>query len=120
MNIIFFNIIILLNNIENDIQMCYIFSNDIHFIINYNSIYNLNNQSELNLIIEFNDLIYNIIFFIFFDIKLSIFNNINDNQIYIQSQLVYIIDNVNELFDNLKSYNYSRKINHFRIYIFFL
>ena len=59
--IVQFDITASFDGIETDTQMRYACNNDAHFVMNFNSMFNPNNQSGLNLVIGSDGLVYNIV-----------------------------------------------------------
>ena len=69
--------------------MRYASNNDAHFVMNFNSMFNPNNQSGLNLVIGSDGLVYNIVPSVTSGAGLPVSDNIDTNQTYTQPQPAY-------------------------------
>ena len=108
------------DGIESDTQMRYTSNNDAHFVMNFNSMFNPNNQSGLNLVIGSDGLVYNIVPSVSSGAGLPVSDNIDTNQTYTQPQPAYTTGNADGLTGNLEPYDRPGKTNLFRTYAFFL
>ena len=100
--------------------MRYSSNNDAHFVMNYNSMFNPNNQSGLNLVIGSDGLVYNIVPSVSSGAGLPMSDNIDTNMTYMQPQPAYTTGNADGLTGNLEPYDRPGKTNLFRTYAFFL
>jgi hypothetical protein len=108
------------DGIDPDTQMRYASNNDAHFVMNFNSMFNPNNQSGLNLVIGSDGLIYQIVPSVTSGAGLPLSNNIDTNQTYTQPQPAYTTGNADGLTGALEPYDRPGKTNLFRTYAFFL
>lgn len=115
-----FDIAASFDGIDPDTQMRYTSNNDAHFVMNFNSMFNPNNQSGLNLVIGSDGLIYQIVPSVTSGAGLPLSNNIDTNQSYTQPQPAYTTGNADGLTGALESYDRPGKTNLFRTYAFFL
>ena len=115
-----FDIAASFDGIEPDTQMRYASNNDAHFVMNFNSMFNPNNQSGLNLVIGSDGLIYQIVPSVTSGAGLPLSNNIDTNQTYTQPQPSYTTGNADGLTGALEPYDRPGKTNLFRTYAFFL
>ena len=115
-----FDITASFDGIESDTQMRYASNNDAHFAMNFNSMFNPNNQSGLNLVIGSDGLVYNIVPSVSSGAGLPVSDNIDTNQTYTQPQPAYTTGNADGLTGNLEPYDRPGKTNLFRTYAFFL
>ena len=100
--------------------MRYASNNDAHFVMNFNSMFNPNNQSGLNLVIGSDGLVYNIVPSVSSGAGLPVSDNIDTSQTYTQPQPAYTTGNADGLTGNLEPYDRPGKTNLFRTYAFFL
>ena len=115
-----FDIAASFDGIDPDTQMRYSSNNDAHFVMNFNSMFNPNNQSGLNLVIGSDGLIYQIVPSVTSGAGLPLSNNIDTNQTYTQPQPAYTTGNADGLTGALEPYDRPGKTNLFRTYAFFL
>ena len=108
------------DGIETDTQMRYACNNDAHFVMNFNSMFNPNNQSGLNLVIGSDGLVYEIVPSVASGAGLPVSDNIDDSQTYTQPQPAYTSGNADGLTGNLEPYDRPGKTSLFRTYVFFL
>lgn len=108
------------DGIEADTQMRYACNNDAHFVMNFNSMFNPNNQSGLNLVIGSDGLVYQIVPSVSSGAGLPVSDNIDTSQTYTQPQPAYTTGNADGLTGNLEPYDRPGKTNLFRTYVFFL
>ena len=106
--------------IESDTQMKYSSNNDAHFVMNYNSMFNPDNQSGLNLVIGSDGLIYQIVPSVTSGAGLPTSNNLDTSESYTQPQPAYTTGNADGLTGNLEPYDRPGKTNLFRTYTYFL
>ena len=100
--------------------MRYASNNDAHFVMNFNSMFNPNNQSGVNLVIGSDGLVYNIVPSVSSGAGLPVSDNIDTSQTYTQPQPAYTTGNADGLTGNLEPYDRPGKTNLFRTYAFFL
>lgn len=115
-----FDITASFDGIETDTQMRYASSNDAHFVMNFNSMFNPNNQSGLNLVAGSDGLVYNIVPSVSSGAGLPVSDNIDDSQTYMQPQPAYTSGNADGLTGTLEPYDRPGKTKLFRTYAFFL
>ena len=115
-----FDIAATFDGIESDTQMRYASSNDAHFVMNFNSTFNPNNQSGLNLVIGSDGLVYNIVPSVTSGAGLPLSDNIDDSEAYMQPQPAYTTGNADGIAGNLEPYDRPGKVSLFRTYTFFL
>jgi hypothetical protein len=115
-----FDIAASFDGLETDTQMRYASSNDAHFVMNFNSMFNPNNQSGLNLVIGSDGLVYNIVPSVSSGAGLPLSDNIDSNQTYMQPQPAYATGNADGLTGTLEPYDRPGKVSLFRAYTFFL
>jgi hypothetical protein len=115
-----FDIAAAFDGLETDTQMRYSSSNDAHFVMNFNSMFNPDNQSGLNLVIGSDGLVYNIVPSVSSGAGLPISDNIDSNQTFMQPQPAYATGNADGLTGNLEPYDRPGKVSLFRTYAFFL
>jgi hypothetical protein len=115
-----FDITASFDGIETDTQMRYACNNDAHFVMNFNSTFNPNNQSGLNLVIGSDGLVYNIVPSPASGAGLPVSDNIDISQTYTQPQPAYTTGNASGLTGNLVPYDRPGKTSLFRTYAFFL
>ena len=115
-----FDITASFDGIENETQMRYASNNDAHFVMNFNSMFNPNNQSGLNLVIGSDGLVYNIVPSVSSGSGLPVSDNIDTSQTYTQPQPAYTTGNADGLTGNLAPYDRPGKTSLFRTYAFFL
>jgi hypothetical protein len=108
------------DGIDTDTQMRYASNNDAHFVMNFNSMFNPNNQSGVELVIGSDGLVYQIVPSVRSGAGLPTSNNIDTSQTYTQPQPSYATGNADGLTGNLESYDRPGKTNYFRTYVFFL
>ncbi len=108
------------DGIETDTQMRYASNNDAHFVMNYNSMFNPNNQSGLNLVIGSDGLVYNIVPSVSSGAGLPVSDNVDDSRDYTQPQPAYTSGNANGLTGALEPYDRPGKTKLFRTYAFYL
>jgi hypothetical protein len=108
------------DGIESDTQMRYASNNDAHFVMKFNSAFNQNNQSGLNLVIGSDGLVYNIAPSVSSGAGLPMSNNLDDSQTYTQPQPAYASGNANGITGALEPYDRPGKVKQFRTYAFFL
>ncbi len=107
------------DGIESDTQMRYSSNNDAHFVMNYNSTFNPNNQSGLNLVIGSDGLVYKIAPSVSSGAGIPLSDNVDTNEIYTQPQPSYTNGNANGLTGILEPYDRPGKTSLFRTYAFF-
>lgn len=115
-----FDIAASFDGIETDTQMRYACNNDAHFVMNFNSTFNPNNQSGLNLVIGSDGLVYKIVPSVTSGAGLPLSDNIDTSQAYTQPQPAYTSGNASGLSGNLEPYDRPGKTSLFRTYAFFL
>jgi hypothetical protein len=115
-----FDIAASFDGIETDTQMRYACNNDAHFVMNFNSMFNPNNQSGLNLVIGSDGLVYSIVPSVSSGAGLPISDNVDDSQTYTQPQPAYTTGNADGLTGALEPYDRPGKTKLFRTYAFFL
>ena len=115
-----FDITASFDGIESDTQMRYACNNDAHFVMNFNSTFNPNNQSGLNLVIGSDGLVYNIVPSVSSGAGLPVSDNIDTDWTYTQPQPSYTTGNATGLTGNLEPYDRPGKTSIFRTYAFFL
>ena len=115
-----FDIAASFDGLETDTQMRYASSNDAHFVMNFNSMFNANNQSGLNLVIGSDGLVYNIVPSVSSGAGLPVSDNIDTSQTYMQPQPAYATGNADGLAGALEPYDRPGKVSLFRTYTFFL
>jgi hypothetical protein len=115
-----FDITASFDGIETDTQMRYACANDAHFVMNFNSMFNPNNQSGLNLVIGSDGLVYNIVPSVSSGAGLPVSDNIDDSQTYTQPQPAYTTGNASGLTGALEPYDRPGKTKLFRTYAFFI
>jgi hypothetical protein len=115
-----FDIAASFDGLESDTQMRYASNNDAHFVMRYNSMFNPNNQSGLNLVIGSDGLVYNIVPNVSSGAGLPTSNNLDDSQTYMQPQPSYTSGNASGNTGALEPYDRPGKIKQFRSYAFFL
>jgi hypothetical protein len=108
------------DGVESDTQMKYSCANDAHFVMNYNSMFNPNNQSGLNLVIGSDGGIYNIAPSVTSGAGIPTSDNIDISQTYTQPQPTYSSGNASGLSGTLEPYDRPGKIKSYRTYTFFL
>jgi hypothetical protein len=114
-----FDITASFDGIEPDTQMRYSSNNDAHFVMNYNSTFNPNNQSGLNLVIGSDGLVYQIAPSVTSGTGLPMSDNVDINQTYMQPQPSYTSGNADGLSGTLEPYDRPGKTSLFRTYSFF-
>jgi hypothetical protein len=107
------------DGIDGDTQMRYESNNDAHFVMNFNSMYNQNNQSGLNLVIGSDGLVYNIVPSVSSGAGIPRSDNIDDSFDYMQPQPSYTAGNANGISGALEPYDRPGKTKLFRTYAFF-
>jgi len=115
-----FDITASFDGIETDTQMRYAANNDAHFVMNFNSMFNPNNQSGLNLVIGSDGLVYKIVSSVTSGAGLPLSDNIDTSQTFTQPQPAYTSGNADGLTGNLEPYERPGKTSLFRTYSFFL
>ena len=115
-----FDIAASFDGIETDTQMRYACNNDAHFVMNFNSTFNPNNQSGLNLVIGSDGLVYQIVPSVTSGAGLPLSDNVDTSQAYTQPQPAYTSGNASGLSGNLEPYDRPGKTSLFRNYAFFL
>jgi hypothetical protein len=115
-----FDITASFDGIETDTQMRYSSNNDAHFVMNFNSMFNPNNQSGLNLVIGSDGLVYNIVPSVTSGAGLPVSDNIDTSMAYTQPQPAYTSGNADGLSGSLEAYDRPGKVKLFRTYEFFL
>jgi hypothetical protein len=108
------------DGIETDTQMKYSSNNDAHFVMNFNSMFNPNNQSGVELVIGSDGLVYQIVPSVESGAGLPLSNNLDTSMTYTQPQPSYATGNADGLTGNLEPYDRPGKTNLFRTYVFFL
>jgi hypothetical protein len=108
------------DGIETDTQMRYACNNDAHFVMNFNSTFNPNNQSGLNLVIGSDGLVYKIVPSVTSGAGLPLSDNVDTSQAYMQPQPAYASGNADGPSGNLEPYDRPGKTSIFRTYAFFL
>ena len=108
------------DGIEADTQMRYACNNDAHFVMNFNSMFNPNNQSGIELVVGSDGLVYQIVPSVQSGAGLPLSNNLDSSQTYTQPQPSYATGNADGLTGNLEPYDRPGKTNLFRAYAFFL
>jgi hypothetical protein len=106
--------------LESDTQMRYKANNDAHFVMNFNSMFNPNNQSGIELVVGSDGLVYQIVPSVQSGAGLPLSNNLDTSQGYTQPQPSYTTGNADGLTGNLEPYDRPGKTNLFRTYAFFL
>jgi hypothetical protein len=115
-----FDIAASFDGIESDTQMRYASNNDAHFVMKFNSMFNQNNQSGLNLVIGSDGLVYSIVPNVSSGAGLPLSNNLDDSQTYMQPQPAYTSGNASGVTGALEPYDRPGKVKQFRSYAFFL
>ena len=115
-----FDIAASFDGIEADTQMRYSSNNDAHFVMNFNSMFNPNNQSGVELVVGSDGLVYQIVPSVSSGAGLPTSNNLDTSQTYTQPQPSYTTGNADGLTGNLEPYDRPGKTNLFRTYAFFL
>jgi hypothetical protein len=115
-----FDITASFDGVETDTQMRYASNNDAHFVMNFNSMFNPNNQSGIDLVIGSDALVYQIVPSVSSGAGLPLSNNLDTSQTYTQPQPSYATGNAEGLTGNLEPYDRPGKTNLFRTYVFFL
>ena len=115
-----FDITASFDGIETDTQMRYSSNNDAHFVMNFNSMFNPNNQSGIDLVVGSDGLVYQIVPSVTSGAGLPLSNNLDTSQSYTQPQPSYTTGNADGLTGNLEPYDRPGKTNLFRTYVFFL
>jgi hypothetical protein len=115
-----FDITASFDGIETDTQMRYASNNDAHFVMNFNSMFNPNNQSGIDLVIGSDGLVYQIAPSVSSGAGLPFSNNLDTSQSYTQPQPSYTTGNADGLTGNLEPYDRPGKTSLFRTYVFFL
>ena len=115
-----FDVTVSFDGIETDTQMRYACNNDAHFVMNFNSTFNPNNQSGLNLVIGSDGLVYNIAPSVTSGAGLPVSDNVDDSQSYTQPQPAYTSGNADGLTGILEPYDRPGKTKLFRTYAFHL
>ena len=115
-----FDIAAAFDGIETDTQMRYASNNDAHFVMTFNSMFNPNNQSGLNLVIGSDGLVYNIVPSVTSGAGLPVSDNIDTSMAYTQPQPAYTSGNADGLSGTLEPYDRPGKVKTFRTYEFFL
>lgn len=108
------------DGIETDTQMRYSSNNDAYFVMNFNSMFNPNNQSGVELVVGSDGLVYQIVPSVSSGAGLPTSNNIDTSETYMQPQPSYTTGNADGLAGNLEPYDRPGKTNLFRTYAFFL
>jgi hypothetical protein len=108
------------DGLETDTQMRYAANNDAHFVMKFNSMFNQNNQSGLNLVIGSDGLVYSIAPNVSSGAGMPTSNNLDDSLTYVQPQPAYTTGNANGLTGALEPYDRPGKVKQFRTYAFFL
>jgi hypothetical protein len=114
-----FDITASFDGIESDTQMRYSSNNDAHFVMNYNSTFNPNNQSGINLVIGSDGLVYKIAPSVSSGAGLPMSDNVDTNDTYMQPQPSYTSGNADGLSGILEPYDRPGKTSLFRTYAFF-
>jgi hypothetical protein len=115
-----FDIAASFDGIETDTQMRYASNNDAHFVMNFNSMYNPDNQSGVDLVIGSDGLVYQIVPSVQSGAGLPLSNNLDAGQTYMQPQPSYTSGNADGLTGNLEPYDRPGKTSLFRTYAYFL
>jgi hypothetical protein len=115
-----FDIAASFEGIETDTQMRYASNNDAHFVMNFNSTFNPNNQSGLELVVGSDGLVYQVVPSVKSGAGLPTSNNLDTSLTYSQPQPSYTTGNADGLTGNLEPYDRPGKTNLFRTYAFFL
>ncbi len=115
-----FDITASFDGIENDTQMRYAANNDAHFVMNFNSTFNLANQSGLNLVIGSDGLVYNIVPSVKSGAGLPVSDNLDTTFNFQQPQPSYATGNATGLSGNLEPYDRPGKTKGFRSYAFYM
>ena len=108
------------DGIDTDTQMHYSSNNDAHFVMNFNSMFNPDNQSGVELVIGSDGLVYQIVPSASSGAGLPTSNNLDTSQTYTQPQPSYATGNADGLTGNLEPYDRPGKTSQFRTYAFFL
>ena len=115
-----FDITASFDGIDNDTQMRYAANNDAHFVMNFNSTFNPQNQSGLNLVAGSDGLVYQIVPSVASGAGLPLSDNIDSSFTYQQPQPSYTTGNANGPTGNLEPYDRPGKTSLFRTYAFYL
>ena len=115
-----FDIAASFDGIETDTQMRYACNNDAHFVMNFNSMFNQNNQSGIDLVIGSDGLVYQIVPSASSGAGLPLSNNLDTSQSYMEPQPSYTSGNADGLTGNLEPYDRPGKTKLFRTYAYFL
>src|ERR1700722_19491249 len=115
-----FDITASFDGIETDTQMRYASNNDAHFVMNFNSMYNSNNQSGIDLVIGSDRQVYQIVPSVTSGAGLRVSNTLDPSQSYTQPQPSATAGNADGLTGNLEPYDRPVKTSLFRTYVFFL
>jgi hypothetical protein len=115
-----FDITASFDGIETDTQMRYSSNNDAHFVMNFNSMFNPDNQSGLELVIGSDGLVYQIVPSVMSGAGLPTSNNLDTSQTYTQPPPSYSTGNADGMTGNLEPYDRPGKTSQFRAYVFFL
>jgi hypothetical protein len=115
-----FDITASFDGIESDTQMRYASNNDAHFVMKFNSAFNQNNSSGLNLVIGSDGLVYNIVPDVSSGAGLPTSNNLDGSLSYAQPQPAYTSGNASGSTGALEPYDRPGKVKQFRSYEFFL
>jgi hypothetical protein len=108
------------DGVDTGTQMRYSSNNDVHFVMNFNSIFNPNNQSGIDPVIGSDGLVYQIVPSVTSGVGLPLSNNLDTSQSYTQPQPSYTTGNADGLTGNLEPYDRPGKTNLYRTYVFFL
>ena len=100
--------------------MRYASNNDAHFVMNYNSMYNPNNQSGINLVIGSDGLVYQIVPSVTSGAGLPLSNNLDTSRPTRSPSRPTPRGNADGLTGNLEPYDRPGKTSLFRTYAFFL
>ena len=115
-----FDITASFDGLDTDTQMRYACNNDAHLVMNFNSMFNPNNQSGLNLVIGSDGLVYNIVPSVTSGAGLPMSDNIDTSMDSTQPQPAYTSGNADGLTGALEAYDRPGKVKLFRTYEFFL
>jgi hypothetical protein len=108
------------DGVDTDTQMRYSSNNDAHFVMNFNSMFNPNNQSGIELVIGSDGLVYQIVPSVESGAGIPISNNLDTSMTYTQPQPSYATGNADGLTGNLEAYDRPGKTNYYRTYVYFL
>jgi hypothetical protein len=108
------------DGIDTDTQMRYSSNNDAHFVMNFNSLFNPDNQSGVELVIGSDGLVYQVVPSVSSGAGLPTSNNLDTSFTYTQPPPSYATGNSGGQTGNLEPYDRPGKTSQFRTYAFFL